>query len=544
MLIKSIRWRLQVWHGLLLLVVLTTFGYVAHHLTFENRMRQVDQELQRRASAVLRVQMFIDRPPGRMSSWPGGRTGLQSTNDSGQPQPQLHHSDEMGKSRPDDTGRPRPDDKPGEGRFGGHRPDWGRSGPPGEFRPPPDFENLFGEKGGFYYVIWGPDKTILNQSTNAPADIPYPMTAPPAYTSEPRIRGRWRETAMPTRRGSRMLVGRDIQPELDELRRLGGLLVMLGGAVMVLGLAGGWWMSNRVTQPITDIGATARAIAEGKMDRRVNIQDTDSELGQLAEVLNNTFDRLQSAFARQAQFTADASHELRTPIAVLISEAQTALARERAPGEYRETVQECLAVAQQMRGLTDSLLDLSRFDAGQENLVREPVDLAAIAADAVAMVRPLAEKRAVTIHCQTQPAECTGDPQRLAQVATNLLTNAICYNKSGGEVRIQTRRENDRAIFEVIDTGVGISTEDLPHIFERFYRADKSRNRNEGHSGLGLAIVKAILDSHGGAITATSEIGQGSTFTVRLPRTAPEPKTEIRLHHQECSGAQIPKSHG
>ncbi len=325
-----------------------------------------------------------------------------------------------------------------------------------------------------------------------------------------------------------MLVGRDIQPELDELRRLGGLLVMLGGGVMVLGLAGGWWMSNRVTQPITEIGATARAIADGKMDRRVNIQDTDSELGQLAEVLNNTFDRLQAAFARQAQFTADASHELRTPIAVLISEAQTALTRDRAPGEYRETVQECLAVAQQMRALTESLLDLSRFDAGQENLIRETVDLAAIANDAAALIRPLAEKRGVAIHARTQPADCSGDPQRLAQVATNLLTNAICYNKTGGEVRIQSRSENNHAILEVIDTGVGISAEDLPHIFERFYRADKSRNRNEGHSGLGLAIVKAILDAHGGTISATSEMGKGSTFIVRLPHPAPVPASNAK----------------
>jgi heavy metal sensor kinase len=526
MLIKSIRWRLQVWHGLLLLAVLSTFGYVAHHLTFENRMRQVDQDLQRRASALLRVQMFVDRSPGRMPPWQNDRPP-QSTNDSNRP----HRPDDLGKPRPDDPGRPEPDDRPHEGRYGGHRPDWMRSGNPGEFHPPPDFETLFGEKGGFYYVVWGPDKSIISQSTNAPADIPYPVVAPPAFTSEPVTRGRWRETALPTRRGSHMLVGRDIQPELDDLRRLGGLLVMLGGGVMVLGLAGGWWMSNRVTRPITDIGATARAIAEGKMEQRVNIQDTDSELGQLAEVLNNTFDRLQSAFARQAQFTADASHELRTPIAVLISEAQTALARERTSAEYRETVQECLAVAQQMRGLTESLLDLSRFDAGQESLVREPVDLAAIVADTAARIRPLAEKRGVTVHCETQPAECSGDPQRLVQVATNLLTNAICYNKSGGEVRLQTRCEGDRAILEVIDTGVGISTEDLPHIFERFYRADKSRNRNEGHSGLGLAIVQAILAAHGGTITAASEIGKGSTFVVSLPRTSTPAPKEAEVGH-------------
>ncbi|MBI3875742.1 MAG: HAMP domain-containing protein [Verrucomicrobia bacterium] len=524
MLTKSIRWRLQVWHALLLLIVLTAFGYAAYQLTFENRMRQVDQALQQRAAALqgalMRGPFQGERPPMMPKNWPPERFPPMNTNEPGRrPFGERPPDDRFGPRRQDFN---RPGPPPGEFRSpeeGGGGARGFRGGPPPmEFHLPEDLAELFGDKEGFYFCIWGPDEKVAAKSTNAPAVLAPPRLAPNAFTPEIRTRDQWRECLLQTRRAARIVVGRDIQSDLADMRRLGEWLVLCGAAVLALGLAGGWWVAHRAIRPIADISAAAREIAAGKLDRRVSVAETDNELGQLAEVLNNTFDRLQSAFARQAQFTADAAHELRTPIAVLISEAQTALARERAPGEYREAVEECLAVAQQMRRLTESLLDLSRFDSGQETLAKEPVDLAAIASDSAALVRPLAEQRGVKLVCETQPAPCLGDAQRLGQVANNLLTNAICYNRDGGEVRVKTFVEGSSAVLEVSDTGQGIAAGDLPHIFERFYRADKARTRVAGHAGLGLAIVKAILDAHSGSISVASEPGKGSTFTARLPQ--------------------------
>ena len=170
-----------------------------------------------------------------------------------------------------------------------------------------------------------------------------------------------------------------------------------------------------------------------------------------------------------------------------------------------------------MRRLTESLLELARFDAGQEPMERERFDLARKARACVELVRPLATKRDIRIHCDFSAAECFGDTERIGQVITNLLINAIHYNRDRGEVRVAIETQNGATVLAVTDTGAGIAAEDLPHIFERFYRADKSRARADGRSGLGLAICTAIVESHGGTIAVTSQPGAGATFTVRLP---------------------------
>jgi signal transduction histidine kinase len=169
-----------------------------------------------------------------------------------------------------------------------------------------------------------------------------------------------------------------------------------------------------------------------------------------------------------------------------------------------------------MRALTHSLLELARFDAGQEQMAREPFDLAETARKCIADAEKIARERNIRIVAELTAAPTNGDPARIAQVITNLLTNAIHYNKEGGEVRVTTSSENGAAILRVKDTGQGIGPEALPHIFERFYRADSSRTGSSGHSGLGLAISKAIIDAHHGTMTVESAIGQGTTFTVRI----------------------------
>ena len=300
------------------------------------------------------------------------------------------------------------------------------------------------------------------------------------------------------------------------LHRLALWLSLLGGGVWLLGLAGGWWLSTRAIRPIEEISATAAKIATGDLSHRINTARTDDELGRLAVVLNSTFARLDAAFTQQAQFTSDASHELRTPLSVILMQTQTALSRERSPEAYRETLEACQRAAQRMRRLIASLLELARLDAGQEPLLQSRFDLGPIAGQALELLAPLAAERGVTVHQELAHAPCRGDADRVAQVVTNVVSNAILQQRSNGHVWVETKREGRFSVVTVADDGPGISSEDLPRIFERFYRADKSRTGTTGGTGLGLAISKAIVEAHGGSIEVASLPGQGATFTVRF----------------------------
>jgi heavy metal sensor kinase len=315
-------------------------------------------------------------------------------------------------------------------------------------------------------------------------------------------------------------VGRDADKDLAAVRRFASLLAVTGGAACLLGLGGGWWVSTRALRPIADISATAARIASGDLTQRIRTADTSSELGALAGVLNDTFARLHASFTRQAQFTADASHELRTPVAVVLTHTQNALARDRTADEYRESLAACQRAAQRMRGLTESLLTLARIDSGGLAEARVTCDLAQIAHGAIDLLRPLAEAEKVTLILQLSPVRCQAHIGQLEQVVTNLVSNAIHYDRAGGSVRIRTAAEPGFAVLSVQDTGEGIAPGDLPHVFERFYRADKARARSAGRAGLGLAITRAIVDAHRGTIQVVSAPGAGSTFTVRLPAGA------------------------
>ena len=311
-------------------------------------------------------------------------------------------------------------------------------------------------------------------------------------------------------------VGCSITTELDDLRADALMLTLIGGVILLVGLTGGWWFVGRALRPVSEISATAVKISAGDLSQRINVAEAESELGQLAAVLNSTFARLETAFAQQKQFATDAAHELRTPVSVILTQTQTALNRERDAESYKQTVEACQRAAQRMRKLIGSLLELARFDAGQEVLKQLRFNFSKTISDSVEMVQTLAGERNVKIVSEIAPLEITGDSERLAQVVTNLLTNAIQYNQSGGEVRLNLAVQNGLAVLEIADTGQGIAPEDLPRVFERFYRADQSRTGG-GSAGLGLSICKAIVEAHGGTIEVASEVGKGSTFTVRLP---------------------------
>jgi len=498
MIFNSIRARLQIWYGLILVVILAGFGLTAYELERGHLFGRINSELDRRAN------LLADSMHHRGGPGPEGGPG--------------------GESQPFDRPPPRdfPDDGPHEDRPGG----------PAALQLPPQAAGMFdaSDPNDFYYIMYGHDGEEVRRSTNAP---PQPLTvnASTVVNPPPEDQGRPENRRQPTHQffiegnraefklamplGGSFVVGCSILPELQELRLVAVKLSLAGAVILVLGLGGGWWLASRAIRPIDDISAAAAKISAGDLAQRINLADTESELGRLATVLNSTFARLEAAFAQQQQFTSDAAHELRTPVTVMLTQTQLSLSRERSPTEYRQTLETCQRAAQRMRRLIESLLALARLDAGQEAMKRLKFDLATVIRDCADLVQPLAADRGVTVALDVQPLECTGDSERIAQVLTNLLTNAIHYNRPQGAVKVITALENGAAIITVRDTGTGIGADDLPRVFERFYRSDKSRT--SGGQGLGLSICKAIIEAHGGSIEVTSEAGVGTSFTVRLP---------------------------
>ena len=488
----SIRWRLQLWHGMLLVMVLSGFGFTAWRLQRSTQLQRVDQDLERRVAVV---------------------AGAMRGNPSAPPRPPQDRPEDPPQDRPQDRPRLRERERP-------QTP-----------RPPPvtgtemhlaaHDENLFEEAagGGFYYAAWLPDGREISRSSTAPADVPYPPRGDDP--SAARLRGNLREYVRFMATGECILVGRDIRDEVAASRRFAWILGAAGGAVLLLGLAGGAWVSSRALRPLANISSAAAKIAAGDLSQRIDTPDSRSELGTLAEVLNDTFTRLQASFVRQAQFTADASHELRTPLSVVLTQTQSALSRERPAAEYRDSLAACQRAAQRMRRLIESLLTLARFDSGEAAADHQPCELDQIARDAIELLRPLADQQQVYLDADLKATSCTGHPEQLGQVVTNLVSNAISHNRTGGSVRVTVAAAADAILLSVSDDGEGIAPQDIPHIFERFYRADQARSGSHGRSGLGLAITQAIISAHHGTIAVSSVPGSGSSFTVRLPLPPP-----------------------
>jgi heavy metal sensor kinase len=373
-----------------------------------------------------------------------------------------------------------------------------------------------------YFVIWDHQGEVLRASSPSPEVVSPGMAAPsmaPDLAGNPqfRQRGMLREVILQGPFGVRILVGKSLHSEEAALRQLRWRLLGAGAGVMAIGLCGGWLLSKRATRPIQVISDTAKAISASDLSRRIDAEEAESELGSLAQTLNETFDRLETAFQRQVRFTADASHELRTPLSIIHSHAELALTKERTAEEYKQTIQTCLRAARRTKSLVDALLVLARADAGRLQLKYERFDLRDATQESLAMVASRAQERNVTLESDVQAVEMEADRTRILQLLTNLLVNAIQYNQDGGRVVLTVAQEESEAVLKVADTGVGIAAADQPHVFERFFRADKARSREAGGSGLGLAICQSIVEAHHGSIAFASRPGEGTTFTIRLP---------------------------
>lgn len=351
-----------------------------------------------------------------------------------------------------------------------------------------------------------------------PSDISLPTSEEARLRPPIRTRGEYREIIHAGLRGEWIIVGGSPAQVEAANRRLAWIFAGTGLGVLILGLGAGWILTGRAIRPIDDISETAARISTGNLDERIDHKHMDRELGALAAVLNETFGRLEASFERQKQFTGDAAHELRTPVTVILSQAQLALRGERDTAEYREALEACERAARRMRNLTESLLVLSRLDTDTEPLANTPVDLAEIARDGVELLQPLAHEHSVTVRGDFASAPSVGDRQRLGQILTNLVTNAFQHSSPGSEVHVTTSSNGSSVTLQVSDQGPGIPSKHLTHIFDRFYRTDDSRNRRSGGAGLGLAICKAIADAHHATLSVESTVGKGTTFTLRMRR--------------------------
>ena len=299
--------------------------------------------------------------------------------------------------------------------------------------------------------------------------------------------------------------------------RLYGLI----GLVVALGLAwlGGHWLARRVFQPIATITSEAERIDAEALSRRLALPSANDELRRLATAFNAMIARLDEAFERQKQFTADASHELRTPLAVLQSQIELAQARRRDPDYDARIYAELADDVDRLARIVENLFALAQADSG-EAISLDPIDIQELVADVGARFSPVAQSRGVHFEVMLDDtSEIVGNELWLTQLISNLLENALRHTRAGGRIALSLREDDGFVEVRLRDTGTGIAPEHLPHVFERFYRADSVRGRSTGGAGLGLAICDWVARVHGGTLSVVSELGSGSTFSLRIPKS-------------------------
>ena len=305
----------------------------------------------------------------------------------------------------------------------------------------------------------------------------------------------------------------------EALSRFKWILFLLSPLLLVLASGGGYWLSRRALIPVDKITRTAQEINSNNLSQRLEVPQSGDELQRLSETLNGMLERLEAAFNRITQFTADASHELRTPLALMRTATEVSLRTSKTISEYRETQAELLEELEKTSDLVEKLMLLARADAGGEALQRSRVNLVDCLRDACNEGRILAEAKQITFREDlTSPvAAVNGDSHALHRLFLILIDNAVKYTPCGGSIAVCLSTGGRFVEVEVRDTGIGISPEDLPHIFERFYRADKARSREFGGVGLGLSIAQWVAEAHSGSLEAQCAPGKGSVFKVHLP---------------------------
>ncbi len=315
-------------------------------------------------------------------------------------------------------------------------------------------------------------------------------------------------------------VGTSLEPVRETLKNLRLFLFFSVPMVLLLATFVGRFMARRALKPVSEVTRIAREVGgSGDLSKRIPVSGGEDEISSLVSTFNEMLDRLDGSFAQVRQFSSDASHELRTPLTVLKGQNELILNKERTPEEYQEVICSNLEEIDYMSRILEDLFLLSKSDENQVRLESQPLDLKGVIEEVFRHAEIIAGEKKVDVRIvHLEPVMIDGDAVRLRQMIWNILHNAIKYTQPGGEIRLSLQKVGNWAEVEVRDTGIGIAEQDLPFIFNRFFRVDKARSRQVGGSGLGLSICKFIVEAHKGEIEVESELGAGSCFKVRLPR--------------------------
>jgi heavy metal sensor kinase len=455
--ILSIRWRLTLWYGAVLAVVLAIFGaavylMMRHALTERAgaallmESAEVEQEIERAKNAEF-LSTWLER---RFAHHPG--FDIQVTTPQGE---RVFRSERIR-----DSGLPVPSSPPAPGRS--------------------LFIDSVLDRGRFH---------ISNRGVVGPSGPLVVQVAAPHEHND------------------------------QELGELLTVLWLTGPLALGSALVGGYLLARSALAPVDRMTAEAGTITAFRLDRRLQIGKHGDELDRLAMTLNVMIARLERSFEEIRRFTADAAHELRTPLAVIHNAAEVALSTPREAEQYRRFLEDILEEEERIKRLAEQLLFLCREDAGLTPGVRQPISLDAIVRQAAEPMGVLAAAGGVSLKTDdVSPCWVSGDPDSLRRLLFNLLDNAIKYTSQGGRVEVRCGGHERSVTLTVSDTGVGIPSEHIPHIFERFYRIDPARSREAGGTGLGLAICRAIVEAHGGTIELESALGSGTKVVVNLPR--------------------------
>jgi len=329
-------------------------------------------------------------------------------------------------------------------------------------------------------------------------------------------------------------VGQELGPLQQTIEELRLIYLVVGPFAIFWLCLGCWLLAERTIAPIIEVTEAAQGITADNLTRRLPVGNNQDELSQMVACLNQMLDRLEKSFRRIRQFSGDASHELRTPLTILRGETEVTLRWAKTTDEFRDMLRSNMEEIDRMERIIESLLTLAKSEVGELTLEMKQLSLSDMVQELYLQSRILCEAKQIKVEMDLkveQEVRIRGDELRLRQMFLNLISNAIKYTPDGGELKIVLAQEDDLAVVDIVDSGIGMHAEHLAHIFDRFYRVDKARNRMDGGTGLGLAIVKWIAEAHGGSISVTSEVGKGSSFSVRLPIQGPEqgkhPKTTI-----------------
>jgi two-component system OmpR family sensor kinase len=470
--LDSVRERLTLWYVSVLALVLIAFSIGIYSLLSRSLYARVDDGI-RSVIQVAIISLIHDTEEGQSSQGAAQSTVTELFN----PQQALAIFDTSGKLLAANTSR---DD------FSARLPD----------------SSLIPDAGIYLYTISDDDdrhRIAVQRVSIPPTNIPYII-----------------------------LVTQPLEPVEDELESLRKILYYAIPVALVMAGLGGWFLARKSLAPVVAMSERARRIGAESLDRRLPVVNARDELGQLATVFNELLARLNSSFAQQRQFMADASHELRTPLSVMHTAADVTLAQPtRDESEYRDAVRMIDEQTRRLTRIVEDMFILARADAGRYPLRPDRFYLDELLEETARAGSVLAAPKNITIDITaSSEAPFYGDEGLLRQMMLNLLGNAIKHTPPAGKVRLSLRARDEKYLVEISDTGHGIPAEAQPHIFERFYRADKARSRyetaNGGGAGLGLAIARWIAESHKGSLDLARSDQNGSTFVITLPASAPK----------------------